>query len=275
MPGIKNKLQTFFTYACMIITILILVMIVGYLVVKGVGYLDYDMFFAPPTTTEETGLMPLIVSSLIMIGGTLVVAAPVGICAAIYIQEYSRRGSKVMSVISVAVDTLAGIPSILYGLFGLLFFVKALGFSFSLIAGCLTLMIMVLPTIISATAEALSTVPDSYREASLGLGATRLGTTMRVVLPSALPGILASVILSIGRIVGESAAVMLTVGTMLKFPDSIFSSGRTLAVQMYILAKEGIGDFGNAFATALVLIVIVLIINFAASALLKGNKDNE
>jgi phosphate transport system permease protein len=210
----------------------------------------------------------MIVTTLYIIVIALTISVPVGIFTAIYLVEYAKRGSKFVMFVRLATESLAGIPSILFGLFGLLFFVISLKWSWSILAGALTLSIMVLPTIIRSTEEALKSVTDSYREGSYGLGAGKVRTVFSIILPSAIPGILAAIILSIGRIVGETAAVLLTAGTVAKIPNTLFQSGRTLAVHMYVLAKEGI-DFGTAYATAFVLMVIVLTINISASVLIK------
>jgi phosphate transport system permease protein len=213
----------------------------------------------------------MIITTLDMIGISLLVAVPIGIFTAVYLVEYAKRGSRLVYLIRLAAESLSGIPSIIFGLFGMLFFVITLKWQWSIMAGALTLSIMVLPTIIRSTEEALKAVPDSYREGSFGLGAGKLRTVFRIILPSALPGILAAVILSIGRIVGETAAVLLTAGTVAQVPASLMGSGRTLSVHMYLLAKEGI-DFSKAYATAFVLIVIVLCINLLANFLVNKFK---
>ncbi len=243
------------------LTVAAVVVIIGYIIIKGLPNLTLDFLFG-----SDGGIWPTIVVTLYMIGLALLIAAPAGIFCAIYLVEYAKRGNRAVKLIRVATESLAGIPSIIYGLFGMLFFVVALGWSWSLLSGALTVSIMVLPIIIRSTEEALKSVPDSYREGSYGLGAGKLRTIFRIILPSALPGVLAAVILSMGRIIGETAAVMLTAGTVARLPKNLFQSGRTLSVHMYILAKEGI-DFGKAYATALTLIVTILLLNFAANRL--------
>jgi phosphate transport system permease protein len=208
-----------------------------------------------------------------MIFLSLVFSAPIGIFCAVYLVEYAKRGNKLIKVIRITTETLSGIPSIVYGLFGLLFFVTALKMGFSLLAGSLTLSIMILPLIIRATEEALKSVPDIYREGSFGLGASKLRTVFIIVLPSAVPGILAGVILSIGRIVGETAALIYTAGTVAKLPDNVMNSARTLSIHMYSLSSEGLHT-NEAYATAVVLLVIVLLINLLASTIAKKLRRN-
>lgn len=209
------------------------------------------------------GIVPMVVTTLYMIGLSLLVAAPIGILSAVYLIEYAKPG-KLMSAIHFAIQNLAGIPSIIYGLFGSLFFVRVCGFQYSLLAGALTLSIILLPTIITTTEEALKTIPRTYRESSLGLGATKLQTVTKIVLPNALPGILVAVLLSIGRIVGESAALLLTAGTVAQIPGALFgnsASGATLTIKMYTLMKEE-NDLTTACAIGIVLLVIIIALNF-------------
>ena len=205
-------------------------------------------------------MMPALINTVVMVLLTLLLAVPFGIGSAIYLTEYAKRDNKVVPVIRMTTETLSGIPSIVYGLFGYMAFVRAMEWGYSLLAGVITLAIMILPLIMRTTEEALLAVPDSYREGSYGLGAGRLRTIFRVVLPSAMPGILSGVILGIGRIVGETAALIYTAGTVTGVPDSVLSSGRTLAVHMYALLSEGLYT-DEAYATAVVLLVLVLIIN--------------
>ena len=204
------------------------------------------------------GILPMIVGSLYVTGGALLFGAPVGILAGIYLARFCPK--RLYSVLKPAVDLLAGIPSIVYGLFGMLFFVTQLHWGYSLIAGAFTLAIMVLPVIMRTTEEALIAVPDSYREGSFGLGAGKLRTVFTIVLPSAMPGILSGVILATGRIVGETAALIYTASSVAKIPTSVFSSTRTLAVHMYLLSNEGL-YIGQTYGTAVVLLVLVLVIN--------------
>lgn len=205
-------------------------------------------------------MMPAIINTLSITAVALLIAVPFGIFSAIYLVEYAKRGSKLVELIRLTTETLSGIPSIVYGLFGYLMFVIALDWSYSLLAGTLTLAIMILPLIMRTTEEALKAVPDSFREGSFGLGAGKLRTVFRIVLPSAVPGILSGVILGIGRIVGETAALIYTAGTVTGVADGLFSSGRTLSVHMYALLSEGLYT-DQAYATAVILLVVVIIIN--------------
>ena len=220
-----------------VITVSVFVFLVGYILVKGVPHITLDLF-AFKYTSENVSLFPALVNTITMTLVSLLIAVPLGIFAAIYLVEYAKRGNKFVGIIRTTAETLAGIPSIVYGLFGMLFFVTALEWSYSMLAGAFTLSIMILPLIIRTTEEALISVPDSYREGSFGLGAGRLRTVFRIVLPSAVPGILSGVILSIGRIVGETAALIYTAGTVADIPPDLLSSGRTLAVHMYALSNE-------------------------------------
>lgn len=216
------------------------------------------------------GIVPMTVTTIYMILLSLVIAAPVGILSAVYLIEYAKPG-KLMTTIHFAIENLAGIPSIIFGLFGNLFFVKICHMQYSILAGAMTLSIILLPTIITTTEEALKAIPKTYRESSLGLGATRLQTIARVVLPNALPGILVAVILSIGRIVGESAALLLTAGTVASIPKALVgnsASGATLTIKMYTLMKEE-NDLTTACAIGIVLLAIIIVLNFASKAITK------
>jgi phosphate transport system permease protein len=246
-------------YTGAVFTVTILLSVTGYILIKGIPNLSLDLF-AWDYNSENASLMPALINTLFMTVLTLVLAVPLGIFAAIYLAEYAKRGNKLVKLVRITAETLSGIPSIIYGLFGLLFFVTALGFGMSLIAGALTLSIMILPVIIRTTEEALLAVPNEYREGSFGLGAGRLRTVLKIVLPSAVPGILAGVILAIGRIVGETAALIYTSGTVAEVPNSLFDSARTLSVHMYSLASEGLYT-EQAYATAAVLLFFVLGMN--------------
>ncbi len=256
---IKDNIIKAFIWICGFTTVAVLAWIIIYIVSKGIGRLDLNFIFSE-YKGDKHGIFPMILITLYIVLLSVIISTPVGIFAAIYLVEYSKQG-KILKLIRFATETLAGIPSIIYGLFGFIFFVSVLKFGFSLLAGALTLSIMVLPTIIRTTEEALKTVPRAYREGSLALGSTKLQTIIRVVLPSAIPGILTAVILSIGRIVGETAALYLTAGMVARIPESVMNSGRTLSVHLYVLAKEGI-SFEEAYTTATVLIIIVAAINF-------------
>ena len=228
-----------------IITFAALLFLIAYILVNGVPYLKPSLF-SFTYTSDNASLMPALINTLIMTALSLLIAVPLGIFSAIYLVEYAKRGNKFVEIIRLTTETLQGIPSIVYGLFGMLFFVTFCHWGFSILAGAFTLSIMVLPLIMRSTEEALKSVPDSYREGSFGLGAGKLRTVFRIVLPSAVPGILAGVILAVGRIVGETAALIYTAGT--------------LAVHMYNLASEGL-YMDQAYATAVILLVLVVVIN--------------
>lgn len=242
-----------------IITVGVLLSVVGYILIKGVPNLQLSMF-AWEYTTDNVSMTPAIINTLTMTALALAMAVPFGIGSAIYLVEYARRGSRLVRVIRLTTETLSGIPSIVYGLFGYLMFVIALKWSYSVLAGTLTLAIMILPLIMRTTEEALKAVPDMYREGSYGLGAGKLRTVFRIVLPPAVPGILSGVILGIGRIVGETAALIYTAGTITGVASGLFSSGRTLSVHMYALLSEGLYT-EQAYATAVILLAVVIIIN--------------
>ena len=242
-----------------IITFAALLFLIAYILVNGVPYLKPSLF-SFTYTSDNASLMPALINTLIMTALSLLIAVPLGIFSAIYLVEYAKRGNKFVEIIRLTTETLQGIPSIVYGLFGMLFFVTFCHWGFSILAGAFTLSIMVLPLIMRSTEEALLCVPDTYREGSFGLGAGKLRTVFRIVLPSAVPGILAGVILAVGRIVGETAALIYTAGTLAKMPKNVMSSGRTLAVHMYNLASEGL-YMDQAYATAVILLVLVVVIN--------------
>lgn len=242
-----------------LLTFLTLIFLLAYILFQGVANINLDIF-ALEYTSENVSLFPALVTTVIMVLLALGIAVPLGVGAAIYLVEYAKRGNKFVECMRITNDTLAGIPSIVYGLFGMLFFVIYLQMGYSLLAGACTLAIMILSVIIRTTEEALKAVPDSYREGSLGLGAGKLRTIFAVVLPAAVPGILAGIILGTGRIVGETAALIYTAGTVAALPKSVLSSGRTLAVHMYALASEGL-YIKQAYATAVILVLIVIGIN--------------
>lgn len=254
-----------------ILTVGTLIAIVVYILYRGIPNITPQMFEAK-YTSENASVVPALINTLITIVVTLLIAVPIGIFSAVYMTEYAKRGNKLVKVVRLMSETLSGIPSIVFGLFGYLFFVVACKFDYSLLAGSLTLAIMVLPTIMTTTEEALRSIPDSYREGSFGLGAGKLRTVFRVILPSAIPGILAGVILSIGRIIGETAALIYTAGSVAKVADSLMGSGRTLAVHMYVLFNEGL-SMEQAYGTAVILLLLVLAVNllsnFIASTLIR------
>ena len=240
-------------------TLGVLFYLIGYILIHGIPYLTPDLF-AWKYDSDNVSMMPAIINTILMTLISLVIAVPFGIGSAIYLVEYAKRGNKLVGVIRVTAETLTGIPSIIYGLFGMLFFVTYLKWGYSMIAGACTLAIMVLPVIMRTTEEALIAVPDSYREGSFGLGAGRLRTVFKIVLPAAVPGIMSGIILSIGRIVGETAALIYTSGTIADVALNPMNSGRTLAVHMYSLSREGLHT-DQANATAVILLIIVFLIN--------------
>ncbi len=250
-----------------VITFAVLLFLIVYILVHGIPYLKPSLF-SFTYTSENASLMPALINTVIMTLLSLLIVVPLGIFAAIFLVEYAGRGNKFVEVIRLTTETLSGIPSIVYGLFGMLFFVTTCGWGFSLLAGAFTLSIMILPLIMRTTEEALKSVPDSYREGSFGLGAGKLRTVFRIVLPSAVPGILAGIILAIGRIVGETAALIYTAGTVADVPSSVMGSGRTLAVHMYNLASEGL-YMDQAYATSVVLLILVVGINTLSSVVAK------
>ncbi|MCD8180702.1 MAG: phosphate ABC transporter permease PstA [Firmicutes bacterium] len=249
------------------LTFAVLIFLIAYILIKGIPHLSPELF-SLKYTTENVSMLPAIINTLIMTVCALVVAVPLGIFTAIYLVEYAKKGNKIVGLIRITAETLSGIPSIVYGLFGMLFFVTYLKWGYSILAGAATLAIMVLPLIMRTAEEALLSVPDTYREGSFGVGAGKLRTVFRVVIPSAMPGILSGVILAIGRIVGETAALIYTAGTVADVASNLFSSGRTLAIHMYVLSSEGLYT-NQAYATAVVLLVFVLLINFMSSAIAK------
>jgi len=257
-----------------IATMAILIFLVLYILINGLPHLKPSLF-SIHYNSQNVSLFPAMINTLTMVGLSLLFAGPIGIFSAVYLAEYAKRGSKFVAFIRLTSETLTGIPSIIFGIFGMLMFVDALHMGYSLLAGALTLALMILPVIMRATEEALHAVPDSYREGSFGLGAGKLRTIFKVVLPSAAPGILAGVILGIGRVVGETAALIYTAGTVAQIPKNIMGSGRTLAVHMYSLWTEGM-NVDQSYATAVILLVVVIILNFISDAIAKRvNKVNE
>ena len=250
------------TIGAAVVTFAVLIFLVAYILVKGIPYLTPSLF-SLEYTSENVSLMPSLINTFIMTALSLVIAAPLGIFAAIYLVEYAKKGNKLVELVRITAETLTGIPSIIYGLFGMLFFVTALHWGYSMLAGAATLAIMVLPVIMRTTEEALLCVPDMYREGSFGLGAGKLRTIFKIVLPTAIPGILSGIILAIGRIVGETAALIYTAGTVAE-AAGVMDSGRTLAIHMYSLSREGLHT-NEAYATAVVLLIVVLLINGLSS----------
>lgn len=251
-----------------VITAAVVLFLIGYILWHGVPNLSLPGIFAWEYNGENQSMTPAIINTLIMTALTLFLAVPIGVFAAIYLVEYAKKGSKLVKLIRVTAETLAGIPSIVYGLFGFIVFVITLGWSYTLIAGVITLSIMILPLIIRTTEEALMAVPDSFREGSFGLGAGKLRTVFHIVLPSAVPGIAAGIILAIGRIVGESAALIFTSGTNPVVAKGLFTSASTLSVHLYALLTEGLYT-EQAYAVAAVLLFLVIGINALSSVAAK------
>lgn len=277
LDAYKRKPFSLIAFLFVILSTLLTVAVLGFLVVyiliNGIPYLNAGMF-AWKYTSDNCSMMPAIINTLTMTGLSLLISVPLGVFSAIYLVEYAKKGNKVTALVRITTETLSGIPSIVYGLFGFLFFVTTLKWNYSIMAGACTLAIMVLPSIMRTTEEALLAVSDSFREGSFGLGAGKLRTVFRIVLPSAIPGILSGIILATGRIVGETAALMYTAGTVAEIPDSLFASGRTLALHMYSLSREGLHT-NQAYATAVVLLILVLIINGIASLIAKSLNKNK
>lgn len=262
-----SMMLRFLVWISAAITFAVLIFLVAYILVRGVPYLSPSLF-EWTYNSENVSMLPSIINTLLMTVIALAVAIPFGIFTAIFLVEYAKKGNKFVTIVRLTSETLSGIPSIVYGLFGMLFFVTYLDWEYSLLAGAATLSIMVLPLIMRTTEEALLAVPDSYREASFGLGAGKLRTVFKIVLPSAIPGILSGIILAIGRIVGETAALIYTAGTMATLPKDVFSSTRTLSVHMYILSGEGL-HINESYATAVVLLLLVLLINWLSGVAAK------
>ncbi|HOD93457.1 MAG TPA: phosphate ABC transporter permease PstA [Clostridia bacterium] len=275
----RAKTQTIFlrsiVYISAAITIMTVTGILLYILIKGLPHISWDLF-AFKYTSENVSLFPAVVNTLTMTITALLMAAPLGIFSGIYLVEYANRNSKIVKVIRITTETLSGIPSIVYGLFGYLLFVAAFRWGYSMLAGAFSLAIMILPVIIRSTEESLKSVPDSYREGSFGLGAGKLRTVFKIVLPSAMPGILAGIILSIGRIVGETAVLIYTSGTVAQIPKNLMGSGRTLAVHLYALWSEGMNT-ESAYATAVILVITVIFLNamsaYIAKKFTKGKKE--
>ena len=249
------------------ITFALLLFLIFYILINGIPYIKPSLF-SLHYTSDNASVIPALINTVVMTLLSLLIAVPFGIFSAIFLVEYAGKGNKFIEVIRLTTETLSGIPSIVYGLFGMLFFVNTLKWGFSVLAGAFTLSIMILPLIMRQTEEALKAVPDSYREGSFGLGAGKLRTVFRIVLPSAVPGILAGVILAIGRIVGETAAQIYTAGTVAQVPKNVLGSGRTLAIHMYMLSSEGL-YMNQAYATAVILLVLVVAINTLSGVVAK------
>lgn len=247
----------------------ILVCIIGYVVVKGISVVNLDFILQPPSRAgKEGGISTTIVGTLYLTVLALLLAVPIGVGAAVYLEEYAHSQSKFAYIVNLTAETLAGIPSIIFGLFGFVFLVIYLGLGWSILSGGITLAIMILPTITRTAQEAILSLPPEYRENSLALGASKWQTIKKIILPFALPGIVTGIILSIGRAVGETAALILTAGSSLGMPASLFDPARTMSVHLYILALEGI-SMERAFGTAFLIVVLILIINYLANLSLR------
>lgn len=268
-PGFVAR---FFVKSGALITLAVILTIVIYILVNGVPNLNSKLF-AWEYNSENVSMMPAIVNTVVMVVATLLMSVPIGIGAAVYMVEYVKKESKLAKLIKLATQTLAGVPSIVYGLFGALFFVKYLNLQLSILSGCLTLGIMILPIVMETTEEALRMVPPSYKEGSLALGATRVQTIFKVMLRPATPGILSAIIIAVGRIVGESAALVFTAGTIAKPMASMLNSGRSLSVHMYVLSGEGL-YIKQTYATATVLMLLVLILNGISSLIARKLEKN-
>ena len=257
--NLQSKLLKIAVIASAIITVVVLLLLVFYILIKGIPHLSLDLFNFEYNSINVS-LFPALINTITITFLSLLISVPLGIFSALYLVEYANRGNKLVGIVRITAETLSGIPSIVYGLFGFLLFVLTLGWGYSLLAGAFTLAIMILPVIMRTTEEALMSVPDSFREGSYGLGAGKLRTLFKIILPSAMPGILAGVILSIGRIVGETAALIYTAGSVAQVPDTMLGSGRTLSVHLYALWTEGLNT-EQSYATAVVLLIIVVGLN--------------
>lgn len=267
-PANTQRVAVGFMWALAAITFAVLVFILAFILAHGLPHVTWTFLTQSPTSMgREGGVFPMMVGTILVAGLAVLVAAPIGVATAVYLTEYTREG-RLTTVIRFGADCLAGVPSIIFGLFGFVFFAITLGMGLSVLSGSLTLALMVLPTIIRTSEEAIRSVPTAYREVSFGLGSTRWQTVIYVVLRSALPGISTGIVLSLGRSISETAAVMLTAGSALRLPRSLFDSSRTLALHFYILAREGI-SMPNAYATASVLIIAILALNLLSYWLMR------
>lgn len=267
-PAKTQFVAVSFMWALAAITFAVLVFILAFILAHGLPHVTWTFLTQSPTSMgREGGIFPMILGTILVAGLAVLVAAPIGVATAVYLTEYTREG-RLTAVIRFGADCLAGVPSIIFGLFGFVFFAITLGMGLSVLSGSLTLALMVLPTIIRTSEEAIRAVPYAYREVSFGLGSTRWQTVIYVVLRSALPGISTGIVLSLGRSISETAAVMLTAGSALRLPRSLFDSSRTLALHFYLLSREGI-SMPNAYATASVLIIAILALNLLSYWLMR------
>lgn len=262
----SSKVLHFLVLFSIVVSFTVLVLVIGQVMMRGVPFLSPELF-SPQYTTDNVSMVPAIVNTLEMIAIALSISVPLGVMTGIYMVEYAKPGNKLVKFTRLMTETLQGIPSIIFGLFGMIFFVNALGWGNSILVGSLTMAMMCLPLVIRSTEEALLAVPLKLREASYGLGARKLRTTVQIVLPAASMGIFAGIILSIGRIIGETAALIYTTGTMAQYATPLMN-GRTLSIHMYMLQTEGIHK-DQAYATAVILLIVVFILN-AISAYIEG-----
>ncbi|WP_104697567.1 phosphate ABC transporter permease PstA [Helicobacter sp. 'house sparrow 1'] len=266
----KDKLSLFLlfsVYVAIIIVIGLFLLLVGYILIKGIPHLNFESF-AWEYNSVNVSMMPAIINTVLMVIASLFLAVPIGVFGAIYLVEYAKKSSKSITIVNLMSETLSGIPSIIFGLFGYLMFVVYFGFGYSFLSGVLTLSIMILPLLIQTTQESLKSVPLSYREGSFALGAGKLRTIFFIILPSAIPGILSGIILGTGRIVGESAALIYTAGTLAQVFQSLLDSGRSLSVHMYALLSEGL-YVNQAYAAACILLFIIILLNLISSLIAK------
>lgn len=271
-PG--DKVLAFCIYLAAALTVCILVGIIGYILVKGVPHISWSFLSTSFSALDEgrNGILPMIINTLYIVVITLLIVTPIGIASAIYLTQYARQG-KLVKTIRFTTEVLSGVPSIVFGLFGYTVFCVMMGMGYSILAGCLTMTICILPTIVRTTEESLLAVPESYKEGALALGAGKTRVVLGMVLPCAMPGILTAVILGMGRIVGESAALLFTSGIATNMPDGVLShvmsSGRTLTLHLYQTATEATDPaaFQIAYATAAVLLILVFILNRLAGLL--------
>ena len=262
-PRLEQKVILGILWTFTAVTVFILLFIILYILIKGLPVISYKFLMTNPIDMGKSGgIFSTIIGTITLTFGALLIATPLGVGTAVYLTEYTRE-NKFTRIVKFGSECLAGIPSIIFGLFGFILFVIKLHFGWSILSGSLTLSFMILPTIIRTSEEAIKSVPYIHREVSYSLGSTKWQTVTRVVLPSAVPGIMTGIVLSIGRSVGETAAVIFTAGSALRIPTSLFSSSRTMAVHFYILAREGI-SMPNAYGTAAILVITILIINIIA-----------
>ena len=267
---LKSELLRFFVYSASYLTISIVVLIISYILLSGIPNIKPSLF-AFHYTSDNCSLFPAFINTIAVVFLSLVIGLPVGVFSAIYLTEYAKHGSKCVRFIRMMAETLSGIPSIVYGLFGYLFFNISLKLGYSILSGAITLSMMILPLIMRTSEEAIMSVPDPYREGSYGLGAGKIRTIFSIVLPSAAPGIFGGIMLAIGRIIGETAALVFTAGTVAGIPGSVMGSGRTLSVHMYVLMNEGL-HMNEAKGVAVILLILVLILNSVSLYLQKRIK---